>query len=406
MPKLKERKSAKRSSVKAFKVLGGIDSLYYFADTSNDALYQSFFDNMLNLCENFSFDDFQATYCGSTSSKSSGFGGVWYSVTRGNCLIARIGFKSGLIQRNVHNIFVQLDGESIYRNGLLESIIIVFDFLCHFCSSPAVTKKNTDDLIVNRADINAFVSGWDFSIYNSPDYFKTPFYRQRLCPAISNDYCDIYYNANEMESIYFGTRGGSWRFKLYNKGLEIVSHLRSGARAPAAMAKLLYLIVNGLLKHGSTHEEIIASNCWNLEFSFKREFLKQCKLYTVSALLDNSQNLFNLGLKKIELLDADLSTIQKARSSGHLNRLPVSFAWQSIGEKYNSLEVKPIERHLRCHKQSTADGVLKTALYKLRNYGCTADSIIDAFNNNIDIVYAPRFCDLPASQFNKKMPAF
>ena len=395
MPRLKERKSATHTSVKAFKVLGGIDSLYYFADTTNDALYQSFFDNMLNLCENFSFDDFQATYRGSTSSKSSGFGGVWYSVTRGDCLIARIGFKSGLIQRNIHNIFVQLDGESIYRNGLLESIIIVFDFLCHFCSSPAVTKKNTDDLIVNRADINAFVSGWDFSIYNSPDYFKTPFYRQRLCPAISNDYCDIYYNANEMESIYFGTRGGSWRFKLYNKGLEIVSHLRSGARAPAAMAKLCYLVVNGLLKHGSTHEEIIASNCWNLEFSFKREILKEFGLYTVSALLDNSQNLFNLGLKKIELLDADLSTIQKARASGHLNRLPVSSAWQSIGEKYNSLEVKPIERHLRRHKQSTLDGITKTILYKLRNCGYTFDNFINTIYENRDIMNTTRFCDLP-----------
>ena len=169
MGQQKRCKSASHTSVKAFKVLGGIDSLYYFADTTNDALYQSFFDNMLNLCENFSFDDFQATYRGSTSSKSSGFGGVWYSVTRGDCLIARIGFKSGLIQRNVHNVFVQLDGESIYRNGLLESIIIVFDFLCYFCSSPAVTQKNTDDLIVNRADINAFISGWDFSSYNSPE---------------------------------------------------------------------------------------------------------------------------------------------------------------------------------------------------------------------------------------------
>ena len=395
MPKLKERKSASHTSVKAFKVLGGIDSLYYFADTTNDALYQSFFDNMLNLCENFSFDDFQATYRGSTSSKSSGFGGVWYSVTRGDCLIARIGFKSGLIQRNVHNIFVQLDGESIYRNGLLDSISLVFDFLCHFCSSPAVTQKNTDDLIVNRADINAFISGWDFSIYNSPDYFKTPFYRQRLCPAISNDYCDLYYNANEMESIYFGTRGGSWRFKLYNKGLEIVSHLRSGARAPAAMAKLCYLVVNGLLKHASTHEEIIASNCWNLEFSFKREFLKECGFYTVSAVLDNSQNLFNLGLNNIELLDADLSTIQKARANGHLNRLPVSSAWLSIVEKYNSQEPKPIERHLRRHKQSTLDGITKTILYKIRNCGYTFDNFIDTIYENRDIMNATRFCDLP-----------
>ena len=396
MPKLKERKSATHTSVKAFKVLGGIDSLYYFADTTNDALYQSFFDNMLNLCENFSFDDFKATYRGSTSSTASGFGGVWYSVSRGNCSIARIGFKSGLIQRNVHNIFVQLDGESIYRNGLLDSISLVFDFLCHFCSSPAVTQKNTDYLIVNRADVNAFVSGWDFSIYNSPDYFKTPFYRQRLCPAISNDYCDLYYNANEMESIYFGTRGGSWCFKLYNKGLEIVSHLRSGARAPAAMAKLCYLFVNGLLKRGSKDDEIIRSNCWNLEFSFKREFLKECGFYTVSAVLDNSQNLFNLGLKNIELLDADLSTIQKARANGHLNRLPVSSAWQSIGEKYNSLEVKPIERHLRRHKQSTLDGITKTILYKIRNCGYTFDNFIDTIYENRDIMNATRFCDLPA----------
>ena len=388
-------KSAKRPSVKAFKVLGGIDSLYYFADTSNDTLYQDFFENTLNLCADFSFDDFKAVYRGSTSSKTSGFGGVWYGVSFGDCLIARIGFKSGLIQRNVNNIFVQLDGESIYRNGLLESIIIVFEFLCHFCSSPAVTQKNTDDLIVNRADINAFITGWDFGSYNSPEYFKTPFKRQRLAPAIADDYCDIYYNANEMESIYFGTRGGSWRFKLYNKGLEIVSHLRSGERAPSAMAKLCYLIDNGLLKYGSTHEEIIRSNCWNLEFSFKREFLKQCKLYTVSALLDNSQNLFNLGLEKIELLDADLSTIQKARASGHLNRLSVSSAWQSIGEKYNSLEVKPIKRLLRRHKQSTLDGITKTILYKLRNCGYTFDNFIDTIYENRDIMNTTRFCDLP-----------
>ena len=395
MGQQKRCKSASHTSVKAFKVLGGIDSLYYFADTTNDALYQDFFENTLNLCADFSFDDFKAVYRGSTSSKTSGFGGVWYGVSFGDCLIARIGFKSGLIQRNVNNIFVQLDGESIYRNGLLESIIIVFEFLCHFCSSPAVTQKNTDDLIVNRADINAFITGWDFGSYNSPEYFKTPFKRQRLAPAIADDYCDIYYNANEMESIYFGTRGGSWRFKLYNKGLEIVSHLRSGARAPAAMAKLCYLVVNGLLKHGSTHEEIIASNCWNLEFSFKREILKEFGLYTVSAVLDNSQNLFNLGLNKIELLDADLSTIQKARSSGHLNRLPVSSDWQSIGKKYNSLEVKPIERHLRRHKQSTLDGITKTILYKLRNCGYTFDNFIDTIYENRDIMNATRFCDLP-----------
>lgn len=389
-------KSAKRSSVKAFKVLGGIDSLYFFADTSNDTLYQDFFENTLNLCADFSFDDFKAVYRGSTSSKTSGFGGVWYGVSFGDCLIARIGFKSGLIQRNVHNVFVQLDGESIYRNGLLESIIIVFDFLCYFCSSPAVTKKNTDDLIVNRADINAFISGWDFSSYNSPEYFKTPFKRQRLAPAIADDYCDIYYNANEMESIYFGTRGGSWRFKLYNKGLEIVSHLRSGSsRSPSAMAKLCYLIDNGLLKYGSTHEEIIASNCWNLEFSFKREILKEFGLYTVSALLDNAQNLFVWGLDNIELLDADLDTIRIARANGNLCRLPVSSAWHSIGEKYNSLEVKPIERHLRRHKQSTLDGITKTILYKLRNCGYTFDNFIDKIYENRDIMNATRFCDLP-----------
>ena len=389
-------KSAKRSSVKAFKVLGGIDSLYFFADTSNDTLYQDFFENTLNLCADFSFDDFKAVYRGSTSSKTSGFGGVWYGVSFGDCLIARIGFKSGLIQRNVHNVFVQLDGESIYRNGLLESIIIVFDFLCYFCSSPAVTQKNTDDLIVNRADINAFISGWDFSSYNSPEYFKTPFKRQRLAPAIADDYCDIYYNANEMESIYFGTRGGSWRFKLYNKGLEIVSHLRSGSsRSPSAMAKLCYLIDNGLLKYGSTHEEIIASNCWNLEFSFKREILKEFGLYTVSALLDNAQNLFVWGLDNIELLDADLDTIRIARANGNLCRLPVSSAWQSIGEKYNSLEVKPIERHLRRHKQSTLDGITKTILYKLRNCGYTFDNFIDTIYENRDIMNATRFCDLP-----------
>ena len=390
-------KSAKLSSVKAFKVLGGIDSLYFFADTSNDTLYQDFFENTLNLCADFSFDDFKAVYRGSTSSKTSGFGGVWYGVSFGDCLIARIGFKSGLIQRNVHNVFVQLDGESIYRNGLLESIIIVFDFLCHFCSSPAVTQKNTDDLIVNRADINAFISGWDFSSYNSPEYFKTPFKRQRLAPAIADDYCDIYYNANEMESIYFGTRGGSWRFKLYNKGLEIVSHLRSGSsRSPSAMAKLCYLIDNGLLKYGSTHEEIIASNCWNLEFSFKREILKEFGLYTVSALLDNAQNLFVWGLDNIELLDADLDTIRIARSNGNLRRLPVSSAWQSIGEKYNSLEVKPIERLLRRHKQSTLDGITKTILYKLRNCGYTFDNFIDTIYENRDIMNTTRFCDLPA----------
>ena len=389
-------KSAKRSSVKAFKVLGGIDSLYFFADTSNDTLYQDFFENTLNLCADFSFDDFKAVYRGSTSSKTSGFGGVWYGVSFGDCLIARIGFKSGLIQRNVHNVFVQLDGESIYRNGLLESIIIVFDFLCYFCSSPAVTQKNTDDLIVNRADINAFISGWDFSSYNSPEYFKTPFKRQRLAPAIADDYCDIYYNANEMESIYFGTRGGSWRFKLYNKGLEIVSHLRSGSsRSPSAMAKLCYLIDNGLLKYGSTHEEIIASNCWNLEFSFKREILKEFGLYTVSALLDNAQNLFVWGLDNIELLDADLDTIRIARANGNLCRLPVSSAWQSIGEKYNSLEVKPIERHLRRHKQSTLDGITKTILYKLRNCGYTFDNFIDTIYENRDIMNTTRFCDLP-----------
>ena len=36
MGQQKRFKSASHTSVKAFKVLGGIDSLYYFADTTND----------------------------------------------------------------------------------------------------------------------------------------------------------------------------------------------------------------------------------------------------------------------------------------------------------------------------------------------------------------------------------
>ena len=47
------------------------------------------------------------------------------------------------------------------------------------------------------------------------------------------------------------------------------------------------------------------------------------------------------------------------------------------------------------YKESTLDGIAKTTLYKLRNYGYTADNIIDAFNKNIDIINATRFCDLP-----------
>ncbi|MDY4452040.1 MAG: hypothetical protein SPE37_07965, partial [Campylobacter sp.] len=147
---------------------------------------------------------------------------------------------------------------------------------------------------------------------------------------------------------------------------------------------------NGLLKHGSTHEEIIASNCWNLEFSFKREILKEFGLYTVSALLDNAQNLFVWGLNNIELLDADLSTIQKARANGHLNRLPVSSAWLSIVEKYNSQEPKPIERHLRRHKQSTLEGMMDYMFYKFRNYGYTGGNVFDTFYDKYKFYYSAR----------------
>ncbi|OCS02382.1 hypothetical protein, partial [Campylobacter fetus] len=153
----------KKNNKEAIKVLGGIDSFYFFVDTSklNNQLYKSLYENELKNCVCSIANMKSLGYSG----KTKGFVGSWFEVFENDRDIPlfRIGFKDPEKQNNVNNIYIQLNGSGIYLLGFSG----LLDYIKNWLSCLLECKINLNDFICSRVDINCFINGFDFSGINA-----------------------------------------------------------------------------------------------------------------------------------------------------------------------------------------------------------------------------------------------
>lgn len=310
--------------VKECLVLGGIDTLYAFIDTnllSSDSkeLYHNLWLSVLD----GSFERDCYTFL-NFSGKKSGFVGGWYSHKKDSIPLFRIGFKDDTKQKNICNIYIQLEASGIYSMGFLELIEYIKIELSNLLDDD-ITNNH---ILPSRVDLNAFVGGYDFSSINA-DNFKMTF-NQNL--DIKSDVLEYdgeedlktfhYSSRKRLETLYLGSKSSPLYFKLYDKNLE----LSSPCVTISSMVKKYFL-----LSHGFNMEEV-----WNLEFTIKRQVLKEFGVTVLDDLLIVADSLFkHLMTKNAVFLGYDLDKIDSHRKSKNLHRLPMHEIWQYIIDNYS-----------------------------------------------------------------------
>lgn len=309
-----------QNKVEECRVLGGIDTLYFFVDTARSELYQKIWS--LVALEQFQRDGY--SFIG-FSGKSRGFVGAWFSYRRDTVPLFRLGFKDPSKQKNVNNIQVQLYASGIYYLGFFDLLHLVKAEL----SSLLGIDLEFDQFITSRVDLNAFVDGFDFSQISS-EMFRSRFACSE--PHSSSQYAfdlDDTYNYSKhqrLQSLYLGSRQNSLYFKIYDKRLEMVSRFESGGEESfQATIKQAYLFEHGL---SSDH-------LWNIEFTLKREVLKQFSIFTVADLFDLGNSVFKELCSSCSFLGFDVDLINEAKKSNHISRLPMHPIWQKVVDSYD-----------------------------------------------------------------------
>ena len=296
---------------------GGVDKLYCFADVSG-SLYQNFYNSLKDFDKDnvvFSNDDFRFVFLGSSNIKS-GFVGYFlklYRVSDDKLFpIARIGFKNPNKQHNVFNCYIQLEGSGIYLYGILrccDMIISLLNDMFH-CG---VSFSNIQ---VSKVDVNAFVN------YNF-DFVDEHIFRTSLSKV--GNACHYYGSRVKKETLYLGNRKSLLSFKIYNK----IRELFDTDKDISTFVKIEYLKKCFSITDNSSFCDF---PIWNIEFSYKREILKQFDIFTLDTLLNSVVSLFDYGMQYVELLDGSTEELKIARENRNLNRFQVSEIWNVIRE--------------------------------------------------------------------------
>ena len=179
-----------KNDLEECQIRGGIDTLYCFLDCIDLAsikLYQSLWISVNDgtfLRENYLHLGF--------SGKKNGFIGSWYHyIGRDNIPLFRVGFKDPDKQKQIKNIYIQLEASGIYSLGfhdLLHFVKAEFSNLLGF-------DVSNDDLIPSRVDLNAFVNGFDFSSIEADMFrhsFKLSCAIEKECIDTSDDFQDSF----------------------------------------------------------------------------------------------------------------------------------------------------------------------------------------------------------------------
>lgn len=306
-----DSKSNSNINLQAF---GGVDKLYCFADIKG-SLYQNFF-NSLNDFKNddivFKNDDFKFCFLGSSNIKS-GFVGYFlklFRISENEAFpIARIGFKNPNKQHNVFNCYIQLEGSGIYLYGVLKCC----DMIVSLLNSMFNCGVSFQNIQVSKVDVNAFVN-YNFDFVNEHSF--------RTSLSKVGTACHFYGSRVSKETLYLGNRKSLLSFKIYNK----VKELLDTEKDISTFIKVDYLKKCFSIDNASFCDFPI----WNIEFSYKREILKQFDIFTLDTLLNSVVSLFDYGMQYVELLNGSTEDLKNARKNSNLNRFQVSEVWNNI----------------------------------------------------------------------------
>ena len=292
------------NSKKAVKVLGGIDSLYYFIKCDTQ-LYHTFF-------ENISIDtDFLSDYEGikflTNTSKYDGVIGLKYQYSVDKVKIAAITFKDPNKQQKVHNVYIQLYAESIYSNGLKASVDMVARLLLNLFG----LKSSYDTMYPSRVDVNCFVGGFDFSKITY-ECFSGSFHR-----TFTTENTHTIRRDNRIETLYLGSKSSKISFKIYDK----LKELYDTRHKFSSSIKRSFLAENGF------NVDFANNELWNAEFTCRREFLVECQIFTLEILFNGFKMLYWNCFANLDFYGFNVRKIRHSRKNKHLNRLKNHPIW-------------------------------------------------------------------------------
>ena len=190
------------------KLVNGIDTLYYFAQSNEN--YDNLFLDILNQMENIKskFDEQEIQYENNNINitikdislqylgKNEGF--YWF---RDFNEFFKIGFKDTDTNKRLHDIRVQLQGVGIYNIGIKSLLVLINDNL--------LKGYVTNLFEITRADLNCFIQ-YDFSFINK-EMFST---RKRNFATVSE-----IGTATKTQTIYVGRQ--PFRLRMYDKKEEL-----------------------------------------------------------------------------------------------------------------------------------------------------------------------------------------
>lgn len=340
-----------KNDAKECRVLGGIDTLYSFIKLSDIEVYRKIWASVnvaSPVLKNYEFLNF--------TGKSFGFVGAFfrrYHSEFKDLALYRIGFKNPDKQKNVHNIYVQLEAAAIYSLGLTVLIDFIKDDISRlFLSfdSNCNISITDDDFIVSRCDFNSFVDNFDFSQITAEMFIS----RFRSSSEINNEMCVSYSNVSlddedkgyeyrnyrGIETLYLGGRSSPVRFKIYDKKLEIDKNRNS----------ISSFIKREFLKNAGFKSEHI----WNVEFTVKREVLKEYRVNTLSDLKVYANGIFKDLMARCSFVGFDLELIERHKKNNNSRRLKSHDIWNKISDEYNCFDIfVDVERVYKSYKTNS-----------------------------------------------------
>lgn len=326
------------------RVLGGIDTLYFFINNETE-LYQNLWlkaskQEVINPFENLGY-----------SGKNKGFVGSWYRRYHESYRVPlyRVGFKDPKKQKNINNIYIQLEASGIYSLGFFELLELIKKDLYSLLD----VKYNLDDFVVSRLDINAFCGGFDFGSL-STGMFLTRAKQEVSIEAKEAHYIDdeefTYTQNRRLQTLYIGSKSSPISLKIYNKNEE----LEQQGYSTSKFVKLAYLSHNGFFE-----------DTWNIEFSLKRVALKQYKLYTVGDVLKSCNTLWRDLMKKYVFVGFDKKHIDKLRNSKNQKRLKAHDIWKKLTDDYSFIGNEVVERSKTAPRKASKKYFLEDMRRKL-----------------------------------------
>lgn len=315
------------------KILGGIDTLYYFYETNSE--YDDLFLNILDQIEDakaifqqrdiayqnndiqVEIDQYRFIYGG----KKEGF--YWLNSVDS---LFTFGFKDCKTNRNLNDIQVQINATAIYTIGLSAVLKLADDVIKGY-----VTGLRP----ITRVDLNVFVQA-DFTWAKSEMFIARQLKRETIIKEIALN--------RKNETIYIGSN--PFLFRMYDKLAEIQK------------SKKREIMEEYFLNNDFSLNEPIT----NIEFQMHRAYLKRFNIKTIEDVLENAEMLFKQSMDAIRLVNISALT-EEQRLSNNRNRAPTLPIWEHIRNNYTikgflQLDL-PLQRMKRKLYVYTVDHALK-----------------------------------------------